>query len=330
MRRLPILVLPWLLLRSAEVAAEAPPPSSGRFLLGALSALPGGDADVLVTGESAGHDAQIATLSAGRATWWIGDDVFTAVLPRVSVRGARFSRRGDALLVGPGAVDLATRTFRGDPSLSAPHGPPPPSGGHVELRAASWSEDGNHVALLYGWTGPSLGVVPPEEVRLARRGEAGVTWPAPGAADVRIVGDHVVVAMPEIALFDLEGRRVAVLPRRGGAPLRLEAWRDGAAAVDADGTIRLIDVKRRVVRAVWRGPFHDVAAVPGRDALIANTLGGRVRAACLAGDVVREIGAVDTGLLDARIEVTRDDRLVFAAAGAAPMHVAPFTLECPP
>src|SRR5690606_3378586 len=99
--------------------------------------LVGGDSEELIA-----SGTSVATLGRRRATWWAAGPPRSAPLPDLPVRGARFSSAGDAILVGPGRVDLATQAFQGELAWLAPEGPPSPAGGRLELRAASWSPDG--------------------------------------------------------------------------------------------------------------------------------------------------------------------------------------------
>lgn len=322
-RSFPLVACLWACVTSQEPSEIAVP--HPKFSLGSLAPLTGGDSEELIT-----SGTSVATLGRQRATWWGAAAAAprSAPLPDLPVRGARFSVAGDAILVGPGRVDLATQTFQGELAWLAPAGPPAPAGGRLELRAASWSPDGALAALLYTWVGPSVPARSEAQVRLVKTGTLQAPLPAPGATDVLVSGEHVIVAAPAVAVFDAQGRATGTLPKGGGAPVRLRAGLGAVLSVELDGSIRVLDVARAAVVATWSGSFIDVAEVPGERALLGVDAQGRVHAACLEGATLRPIGLAETRVLDARIAVTADHRVILAGAGPVPVVAARLELDC--
>jgi hypothetical protein len=307
-------------LESSEVVV-----SRSRFSLGSLTPLAGGDSEVLIA-----SGTSVASLGRQRATWWVGDAPRSVALPNIPVNGARFSAAGDAILVGPGRIDLSTQSFQGNLAWLAPEGPPAPGEGQLELRAASWSPDGARAALLYDWAGPSRGARPEARVRLIAAGQTKASVATAGATDVLIWGDRVVVSSPEVMVLDMDGRVAGKLPRGRGAPVRLRAGLGGVVLLDLDGSLRCLDVAQAAVFATWSGPFVDVADVPAARALVAVDAQGRVHAVCLQGAALQAIGVAETRVLDARIAVTSDRRLILAGAGPIPVVAGQFEIDCGP
>lgn len=319
----PLAVCLWACATSQEPSEVAV--SRSKFSLGSLAPLEGGDSEELIA-----SNTSVASLGRQRATWWVAGVSHSAALPGVPVRGARFSLAGDAILVGPGRLDLATQAFRGELDWLAPEGPPSPAGGRLELHAASWSPDGARAALLYTWVGPSLGARPEPQLRMVSAGKLLAPAPAPGATDVIIVGEHVAVAAPLVSVFDAEGRATGTLPKARGAPVRLRSGLGAVLSIELDGSIRVLDLASAAVVATWPGSFIDASEVPGERALLGVDARGRVHAACLDGSGLRPLGLVETRVLDARIAVTKDRRVILAGAGPVPVVAARLELDCKP
>ncbi len=300
---------------------------SEKFSVGPLTALEGGDGEAVAVAPN-----RIATLGAMQATWWVDAAPHRVELPDVRVRGARWSASGTAVLAGTGFVNVVDETWTTHPAFDRLVHSSPPGHGGIEIQATSWSLDQSHAAALLAWSGPrpESGDTPPAEVVLFDlNSESGpIRLAAAGASSLRIVRNHLVVAQPTVRIFNFAGDEVAALPATPGAPLALACGDNGdpLVIIDANWSIRVVNTATWTVQASWQGNFFDAATVPG--GIIAIDHEGVLHAGCFSDSEISEVGIFATGILAAQLAATGDGQLAIIGAGAAPVHVASFQLNC--
>jgi hypothetical protein len=301
------------------------PPSGASFSIGRVVALGGGEGTAITA-----RGSHIATLHANGVTCWVNRVRRTVVLPWIRVDGARWSADGTTLFAGPGRIDVARGTWSGHPAFANLTLPGPPGGGSLELLATSWSADGRHAAALLAWQGPRPMTTPTPPARVILLDLAGsaapVTLPAAGASTVWIAGDRVVVGAPVVRVWTFAGAEIAALPSEIAPPHRIWAA-DGGPVLLIDGNaVRVLEPATWTVGARWAGPFIDAVGVPG--GVVALTMGGQLRAACVAQGGVRDAGTAEIGRDAIVLAATGDGRL--AITGLYGARVVPFSLRCAP